>query len=78
MSHTLQFMEPVLLALLSNSKFLRTMSAVLVESGPDTGAIWHFGEPNHEQRELARKYLGRSLAPRCDYYFWQRSHQVDQ
>ncbi|MEJ0014179.1 MAG: folate-binding protein [Actinomycetota bacterium] len=29
------------------------MSAVLVEGGPDAGAIWHFGEPNHEQRELA-------------------------
>jgi tRNA-modifying protein YgfZ len=29
------------------------MSAVLVEEGPDTGAIWHFGEPNHEQRALA-------------------------
>jgi len=28
------------------------MSAVLVESGPDQGAIWHFGEPNHEQRAL--------------------------
>jgi folate-binding protein YgfZ len=29
------------------------MSAVLVEVGPDAGAIWHFGEPNHEQRALA-------------------------
>ena len=29
------------------------MSAVLVESGPDQGAIWHFGEPNKEQKELA-------------------------
>jgi len=29
------------------------MSAVLVESGLDAGAIWHFGEPNHEQRALA-------------------------
>jgi folate-binding protein YgfZ len=29
------------------------MSAVLVESGPDQGAIWHFGQPNHEQRALA-------------------------
>ena len=28
------------------------MTAVLVESGPDTGAIWHFGEPNKEQRLL--------------------------
>jgi hypothetical protein len=29
------------------------MSAVLVESGPDKGAIWHFGETNKEQKELA-------------------------
>ena len=29
------------------------MSAVLVESGVDAGAIWHFGEPNQEQRALA-------------------------
>ena len=29
------------------------MSAVLVESGADKGAIWHFGEPNKEQKELA-------------------------
>ncbi len=29
------------------------MSAVLVEVGPDKGAIWHFGEPNKEQKELA-------------------------
>jgi len=28
------------------------MSAVFVESGPDKGAIWHFGEPNKEQKEL--------------------------
>jgi len=28
------------------------MTAVLVEQGPDTGAIWHFGEPNKEQRFL--------------------------
>jgi folate-binding protein YgfZ len=28
------------------------MSAVLVEAGLDAGAIWHFGEPNKEQREL--------------------------
>ena len=28
------------------------MSAVYVEEGPDKGAIWHFGEPNHEQRTL--------------------------
>jgi len=29
------------------------MTAVLVEAGPDAGAIWHFGEPNQEQRALA-------------------------
>ena len=26
------------------------MSAVLVEDGPDKGAVWHFGEPVKEQR----------------------------
>jgi len=30
------------------------MSAVLVESGPDKGGIWHFGEPNNEQKSLAK------------------------
>jgi folate-binding protein YgfZ len=30
------------------------MSTVLVESGPDKGAIWHFGEPNNEQKALAK------------------------
>ena len=29
------------------------MTAVIVEEGPDRGAIWHFGEPNREQRALA-------------------------
>ncbi len=29
------------------------MSAVLIEAGLDEGAIWHFGEPNQEQRALA-------------------------
>ena len=29
------------------------MSAVLVEDGPDKGAVWHFGEPVKEQRALA-------------------------
>ncbi|MEI8067076.1 MAG: folate-binding protein [Actinomycetes bacterium] len=29
------------------------MTAVLVEDGPDAGAIWHFGEPNQEQKALA-------------------------
>jgi folate-binding protein YgfZ len=30
------------------------MSAVLVESGPDKGGIWHFGEPNNEQKALLK------------------------
>jgi folate-binding protein YgfZ len=29
------------------------VTAVLVEDGPDKGAVWHFGEPNREQRALA-------------------------
>ena len=28
------------------------MTAVLVEQGPDLGAVWHFGEPNKEQKML--------------------------
>jgi tRNA-modifying protein YgfZ len=28
------------------------MSAVIVEDGPDKGAIWHFGEPVKEQRAI--------------------------
>jgi len=28
------------------------VTAVYVEEGPDKGAIWHFGEPNKEQRAL--------------------------
>ena len=35
------------------------MSAVLVEDGPDKGAIWHFGQPSHEQRAL---FEGRAWA----------------
>jgi folate-binding protein YgfZ len=35
------------------------MSAVLVEEGPDKGAIWHFGQPALEQRALAE---GRAWA----------------
>lgn len=50
MSRTLQFMEH---AQLVPNSLSNSMSAVLVETGPDQGAIWHFGEPNHEQRELA-------------------------
>jgi len=29
------------------------VTAVFLEEGPDAGAIWHFGEPNKEQRALA-------------------------
>jgi folate-binding protein YgfZ len=29
------------------------VTAILVEAGPDKGAIWHFGEPNQEQKVLA-------------------------
>ena len=28
------------------------MTAVFVEDGVDKGAIWHFGEPNKEQKAL--------------------------
>ena len=28
------------------------MSRVLVDAGPDVGAVWHFGEPVKEQRAL--------------------------
>ena len=35
------------------------MTAVVVEAGPDKGAIWHFGQPNHEQRDL---FAGKAWA----------------
>src|ERR1700693_4491678 len=41
------------------------MSAVLVEHGPDLGAIWHFGEPNHEQRALAAGNAWADLSHRA-------------
>jgi folate-binding protein YgfZ len=41
------------------------MSAVLVEAGPDKGAIWHFGEPNKEQKELARGNSWADLSHRA-------------
>ena len=41
------------------------MSAVLVEDGPDSGAIWHFGEPNHEQRALALGNIWADLSHRA-------------
>jgi folate-binding protein YgfZ len=40
------------------------MSAVLVESGPDKGAIWHFGEPNQEQKALAAANAWADLSHR--------------
>ena len=41
------------------------MSAVLVESGPDKGAIWHFGEPNKEQKELIAANAWADLSHRA-------------
>ena len=41
------------------------MSAVLVESGLDEGAIWHFGEPNQEQRALAAGNAWADLSHRA-------------
>lgn len=41
------------------------MSAVLVESGLDEGAIWHFGEPNQEQRALAAGKAWADLSHRA-------------
>ena len=29
------------------------MSAVRQETGPDAGAVWHYGDPMREQRRLA-------------------------
>jgi len=40
------------------------MSAVLVESGPDKGGIWHFGEPNNEQKVLAKGNAWADLSHR--------------
>ena len=39
------------------------MTAVFVEDGPDKGAIWHFGEPNKEQRALAEGKAWANLSP---------------
>lgn len=41
------------------------MSAVLVEDGPDKGAIWHFGEPNQEQRALNNASAWADLSHRA-------------
>ncbi len=38
------------------------MTAVFVEEGPDKGAIWHFGEPNKEQRALAQGKVWADLS----------------
>jgi len=40
------------------------MTAVLVESGPDKGAIWHFGEPNQEQKALVAANAWADLSHR--------------
>jgi tRNA-modifying protein YgfZ len=41
------------------------MSAVLVEEGPDAGAVWHLGEPSKEQRalEAGRAWVDLSHRP---------------
>ncbi len=41
------------------------MSAVIVEEGLDKGAIWHFGEPNQEQRALAAGTAWADLSHRA-------------
>jgi folate-binding protein YgfZ len=41
------------------------MSQVLVENGPDAGAIWHFGEPNQEQKYLAQGKAWADLSHRA-------------
>jgi len=41
------------------------MSEVLVEGGPDAGAVWHLGEPNHEQRALAAGSAWADLSHRA-------------
>jgi folate-binding Fe-S cluster repair protein YgfZ len=41
------------------------VSAVLVEDGPDKGAIWHFGEVAQEQRALAAGKAWADLSHRA-------------
>lgn len=41
------------------------MTEVLIESGPDAGAVWHSGEPNHEQRALAAGSAWADLSHRA-------------
>ncbi len=51
MFHIFQSLAPV--RLVRRLNFPKSaMAAVLVEEGPDKGAIWHFGEPTREQRAL--------------------------
>jgi len=50
MSLIFQFME--LAPLVRRSNFDTSVTAVLVEDGPDAGAIWHLGQPNQETRAL--------------------------
>jgi folate-binding protein YgfZ len=40
------------------------MTAVIVEEGPDKGAIWHFGEPVKEQRALLEGLAWADLSHR--------------
>lgn len=40
------------------------MTAVFVDAGPDAGAVWHFGEPNQEQRALAHGSAWADLSHR--------------
>lgn len=40
------------------------MSAVRHESGPDAGAVWHYGDPVREQRALAAGQAGVDLSHR--------------
>ncbi len=62
MSLTSPSMAPVVPALTKPK--ITSMSAVLVEDGPDKGAIWHFGEPNHEQRALELGTIWADLSHR--------------
>lgn len=40
----------------------KIMTAVFVEEGPDKGAVWHFGEPNREQRALEEEKAWADLS----------------
>ena len=48
------------------------MSAVLVEDGPDKGAVWHFGDPVKEQRALEAGTAWADLSPtKLSHYLGQ-------